>query len=58
MAKVRTFGIEENTEIEAEIVSGPSPTGLFIINDGTRKMVRHRDRLAPIDEEAKRLLGR
>lgn len=56
--KARTFGLDEHETVEVEILSGPTSTGLFIVTDGTRKMARHRDRLEPLDEEAKGVIGR
>jgi len=54
--KALTFGLDEHETVEVEILSGPTSTGLFIVTDGTRKMARHRDRLDPVDEEARERL--
>jgi hypothetical protein len=55
--KALTFGVDVEGDIEVEILSGPSPTGLFIVTDGKRKMARHRDRLMPLDKEAEGVIG-
>jgi uncharacterized NAD-dependent epimerase/dehydratase family protein len=56
MARARTFGVDDEGQVEVEILSGPSPTGLFVVHDGTRKLARHRDRLSPLDDEAREML--
>jgi hypothetical protein len=56
--KALTFGVDVEGDIEVEILSGPSPTGLFIVTDGKRKMARHRDRLMPLDKEAEGVIGK
>jgi hypothetical protein len=55
--KALTFGVDDEGNIEVEILSGPTSTGLFIVTDGKRKMARHRDRLLPLDDEAKGVIG-
>lgn len=42
--------------VEAELLSGPGSTGLCKVRVGERVLVRHADRLEPLDEEANKLL--
>lgn len=56
--KAITFGVDTEGNIEVEILSGPSPTGLFVVTDGKRKMARHRDRMEPLDDEAREVMKR
>lgn len=58
MPKAKTF-LEDSHEIEVDIVLGPSATtGLCKVAYGSRILVRHRNRLTPMDEEARKLLGK
>lgn len=57
MARAETFQDDE-TEVEVEILSTPTSTGLCKVRLGEKILVRHRDRLRPLDEEAKRILSK
>lgn len=49
---------DDNRQIEVQILSKPSSTGLCKVKHGARTLVRHRTQLSPIDKEAKELLGK
>lgn len=57
MPKARTF-IDDRNTIEVDVVVGPSSTGLCKVAYGSRILVRHKDRLEPLNEEARRMLGK
>lgn len=44
--------------VQVEVLSAPSATGLCKVDFNGRTLARHVDRLAPVTEEAKRLIGR
>jgi hypothetical protein len=51
----RTF-YDEDTNIEVKIIS-VSKTGLCKVQYGKRVLARHKDRLVPLNEAARELLG-
>ena len=55
--KVRTF-YGDDAAVEGEIERGPTTTSLFFVRmpDG-RLVVRARERLTPLDDEARKLLA-
>ncbi len=55
MAKAETF-YDEKPVVEVDVVKAFGTGGMFLVEYGTKKLVRHRDRLQPLDEEARRLL--
>lgn len=54
--KARTFSDTE--QIEVELKTSPSSTGLVVCQYGDAKLVRHRNQLEPLDDEARQLLGK
>jgi len=56
--RARTFGLDEDERLEVEILSPPSATGLVKVRCEGKVFVRHKNRLDPMDEEAKEILGR
>lgn len=54
MAKAETF-LDEFDSIEVELVKRYGQD-IWQVRRGERLVVRHRDRLVPLDDEAKRLL--
>lgn len=57
MARARTFGLGSDDEtIEVEILNRASSGELFYVLYEGKKLVRHRDRLEALDEEARALL--
>ena len=56
--KARTFAWDDET-MDVEILSGPNANGLVIVSpdgSGGAKIVRHKDRLEPLDDEARKVL--
>lgn len=57
VTRVRTFNFDGGDE-EGEISRGADERGFFdVLLDSGRSIIRHRDHLVPLDEEARRLLG-
>lgn len=54
--RAKTF--DDDRQIEVEIVSGPSSTGLCRVVHGQRALARHVNQLEPLDDEARKLLGK
>ena len=54
--KARTFGFDGEI-ITVEVKNKPNVNGLVLLNYNGKKLVRHKDRLEPLDEECKKLLG-
>jgi len=55
--KAMTF-FADRPEIEVEIIDRIGKSDMYRVRYGIREMARHRDRLQPIDDEAKKLLGK
>lgn len=54
--RATTFGLD-GEQVEVEILSVPSSTGIVKVTDGKRTFARHRDRLTPLDDDARAALG-
>jgi hypothetical protein len=57
MAKARTF-YDDQSEIDVEVVWKFGTGDMYLVVYGEKKLVRHRDRLVPLDEEARQVLGK
>jgi hypothetical protein len=55
MAKVLTF-YGDKDRVTAELVKG-TPIGLFVVEYEGQRLVRHRDRLVPMDDEARKIMA-
>lgn len=57
--RAKTFAPDGEGRVEVTILKPPSATGLTMVQDDAgKKFARHRDRLEPLDEEAKAALAR
>jgi hypothetical protein len=54
-AKAKTF-LGDDREIVVDVLLPPSSTGLVKVAFGNRVLVRHVDRLEPLNEAAKQML--
>ncbi len=54
--KARTFGLDGEI-IEVQVKAKPNANGLVLLEHNGKRLVRHKDRLEPIDDECKKLLG-
>lgn len=53
--RVETF--YDDRQVEGTVIAGPTDTGLYRVRlDDGRTVIRHRDRLKSLDEEARQLL--
>lgn len=52
--KAKTF--DDDKTVEVEVLTAPSSTGLCKVKVGERQLVRHRNQLEPLDDEARELL--
>lgn len=56
--RAKTFAPDGEGQVEVTILKPPSPTGLVMVQDDAgKKFARHKDRLEPLDEEARKALG-
>lgn len=58
MARARTFELDTGELIEVDILKKLDQEGLYVVLHGSKKLVRHRDRLEALDEAARLLLGK
>lgn len=55
--KAKTF-VGDETEITVDVLMGPNAAGLCKVAYGARVLVRHIDRLVPLNDETRRFLGK
>ena len=55
--KAITF-FADRPEVEVEILGRLGASDMFKVLYGNRALARHRDRLRPLDEEARKVLGK
>lgn len=58
MAKALTFWSDEPDDVEVEIIGRIGDTKTFKVKYRDRDIARHVDRLKPLDDEARALLGK
>jgi hypothetical protein len=58
MAKALTFWSDEPDDIEVEIIGRIGETKTFKVRYRDREIARHVDRLKPLDDEARGMLGK
>ena len=56
--KAKTFWGDEPDDVVVEIISKIGSTDTFKCKYGNREIARHRDRLNPIDDEAKAFIAK